>query len=239
MADGHYAGIGAGAISGAAISGSERQTFQLGLSVVSYALTGKVVGLYKGRSLPVSAGSYALTGVATGLHATRRSAAVVGAYTLTGITATLRIKLPAMVGSYTLTGRSARLLKGSEFDGAVGAYALSGIADRLLAARRLAPAVGGYSFTGRAATLRTALPGQTGVYVLSGRAIGAHAYRVLYAGRFTVPSTAGIAAAPISARAISGGIEGTVQQAGRYSLVGRSVVFFAGNRRPKVQAIAS
>lgn len=94
----------------------------------AYFLTGRPVGLRRGRPISITQGSYTLTGEPVNFPHVGVISLVSGSYLLNGQTVTLTKawKLSCASGSYALNGQSAGFLSTKQIQIVQGGYALSG-----------------------------------------------------------------------------------------------------------------
>jgi hypothetical protein len=152
----------------------------------SYALAGNTANLLRGRLLSGSPGSYAVSGVTAGLTRSRLFIASAGAYTITEDAANLlqgRL-LSGATGSYNVTGAAANTLFNRALSAVAGVYGLTGTEAQLLQGHVLSTLAGAYDLTGSTANVLrgSMLSAAPGAYALSGANTGLLFYRVLNAG---------------------------------------------------------
>lgn len=179
---------GSYAQSGQAVTLSKTSARTLLLAAGSYSHTGQLVGLLWSRRIVAQQGSYSYSGQAVALRRGRFMALALGSYVHTGqavsFARTRRLLLD--FGVYAHSGQPAALRRGLRLAAVPGSYTLTGQPILGLRGKGLAVESGAYVHTGGVVGLdhhvlkRLLL--QTGVYVLTGRAVA-----LLYSTGFVEP----------------------------------------------------
>ncbi len=203
-----------------------------------YTVTGTAASLLRASRLDAAAGAYSVTGTDVTLTQGFPIVADPGSYAVTGTDATLRrdAVMPASSGSYAVSGTDAALVRGlavlaspgsyawtgtdatltatggsTTLTADPGAYSIAGTAASLLQASIITAAAGAYTITDPVDTrLRRTVPGEHGVYTVTGSAISAHLVKLGGVGEYLINGTA---ASLVPARML-------VASSGSYSVTG-------------------